>query len=106
MTSSEVRDRVLEIGCDTLVISGGEPLLQVDFELLRALSGFELHLETNGSLSLGALLDEFDHISMSPKQCVEKTKLERCDDLKLLYPSISDPGIGKTCRQGKVYPDR
>jgi organic radical activating enzyme len=73
-----------------LVISGGEPALQIDKELLLALvgAGFRLHLETNGSKDIGELANFFYHITMSPKQGREGTLLKRCDDLKLLFPYI------------------
>lgn len=74
----------------TVVISGGEPTLQVDRELLEALraAGYSVHLETNGSMALGDLLSLFDHITMSPKQNRQETRLEQCDDLKILWPPI------------------
>jgi organic radical activating enzyme len=70
------------------VISGGEPTLQLDAALCRALigAGYSLHLETNGSRALGALAECFEHITMSPKQPRVETMLEFCDDLKVLYP--------------------
>lgn len=75
--------------CKSLVISGGEPTLQVDEALLKALTelNYQLHLETNGSKALGALAAYFTHITMSPKQKRSDTQLEACHDLKILYPS-------------------
>jgi organic radical activating enzyme len=66
----------------------------LDVALLSALkrSGFEIHLETNGSRALRELRDWIDHVTMSPKQKREDTKLESCDDLKLLYP-LHDPAV-------------
>ena len=70
-----------------LVITGGEPLLQVDEPLLRVLSErFELHLETNGSIPLGIRSRYFSHITCSPKQNASDTVVEVIDDLKLLFP--------------------
>lgn len=82
--------KLLSIGIKTVVISGGEPLLQVDENLLIELKneGYSIHLETNGSRALKGLLQYFSHISMSPKQTIDKTRLEYCDDIKLLYPPI------------------
>ncbi len=56
----------------TLVISGGEPLLQVKglYELARALdrtNTFKLHIETAGTLSPGALGPRIDAFVVSPK---------------------------------------
>nr|BFD67527.1 7-carboxy-7-deazaguanine synthase [Bdellovibrio sp. HAGR004] len=79
-------------GPKTVVITGGEPTLQIDKDLLLTLreNGFAIHLETNGSKSLGELLPLIDHVTMSPKQGRAQTKLESCDDLKILFP-LSDP---------------
>ena len=75
--------------CKNLVISGGEPSLQIDKALLEALTqaGYSLHLETNGSTDLADLAAYFSHITMSPKQSRADTKLTHCHDLKMLYPS-------------------
>jgi 7-carboxy-7-deazaguanine synthase len=75
-----------------IVMTGGEPLLQVDPALLVALKeeGYQLHVETNGSLKLGDTKDLFDHVSVSPKQNLEDTLIEKADDIKFLWPSIMD----------------
>ena len=73
-----------------VVLSGGEPSLQIDEAfLIGLLDSFpELHIETNGSRPL-VRPRRYKHITMSPKQSREKTKLQFCHDLKLLYPFIS-----------------
>lgn len=75
-------------GPKKVVITGGEPTLQLDVEILETLRehGYEIHLETNGSKPLAELHCYFHHITMSPKQGIAETKLERCDDLKVLFP--------------------
>jgi organic radical activating enzyme len=91
LTAQNIVDKLKkESNCETVVISGGEPTLQLDENILSKLknSGFILHLETNGSVSLGHLGRYFSHITLSPKQSIENTKLERCDDLKILHPYI------------------
>lgn len=75
----------------TVVISGGEPAMQVDLDLVKELkgNGFEIHMETNGSLDLPeevAIL--IDHITISPKQNNEMTKLRHTHSLKFLFPWI------------------
>jgi 7-carboxy-7-deazaguanine synthase len=71
-----------------VVLSGGEPTLQIDEPLLRLLKqqGYEIHLETNGSRKLEECLPYFDHITVSPKQNRAQTVIEETDALKLLYP--------------------
>ena len=66
------------------VLTGGEPLLQVDAPLLAALHarGFEVAVETNGTLDPPAGLD---WICVSPKAGAE-LKLKTGNELKLVYP--------------------
>lgn len=51
------------------VISGGEPALQVDLPLLDTLhaAGWMVAMETNGTLDPPGVLDEVDHLTVSPK---------------------------------------
>ena len=67
-----------------VVCTGGEPLLQLDEGLIDAFhgSGFEVAVETNGTLSAPPGLD---WICVSPKAGTELTLL-RGDELKLVYP--------------------
>lgn len=91
LTLDQIIERLKALGsCRVVVISGGEPTLQVDRELLEGLmaEGYELHLETNGSKDLGDLAALFDHITMSPKQPLSETRLRWADDLKILFPPI------------------
>lgn len=104
MTAPDIIQDLDNLGpVKTLVISGGEPTLQIDEYLLTALkaAGYRLHLETNGSRPLGALRYQFFHVTMSPKQTPDKTKLEACSDLKLLYPN---PIEGVTPEAFKDFP--
>ncbi|WP_299196846.1 7-carboxy-7-deazaguanine synthase [uncultured Amphritea sp.] len=67
-----------------VVCTGGEPLLQLDAELIAALhhEGFEIAVETNGTLPVP---DEVDWICVSPKADAPLAQL-RGDELKLVYP--------------------
>ena len=66
------------------VITGGEPLLQLDDLLIGALhdAGFEIAVETNGTLPAPAGLD---WICVSPKAGVEVVQRSG-DELKLVWP--------------------
>lgn len=93
MAASDIIDGLSRIRVEnvsTIIISGGEPTLQLDRALCEALKyeGFKLHLETNGSHDIETYADLIDHVSMSPKQSLEETKLRSSTDLKLLYPWI------------------
>jgi 7-carboxy-7-deazaguanine synthase len=67
-----------------VVLTGGEPMLQVDQDLVDALHGhgFTIAIETNGTLPV---LDTIDWICVSPKAGSE-LKQTRGHELKLVYP--------------------
>lgn len=67
-----------------VVCSGGEPLLQLDAELIAALKAahFEVAVETNGTLPAP---EGIDWICVSPKAGTE-TVLTSGNELKLVYP--------------------
>lgn len=71
-------------GPSLVVLTGGEPMLQVDTELVNALhdEGFAIAIETNGTL---AVPDDIDWICVSPKAGAP-LKQTRGDELKLVYP--------------------
>jgi 7-carboxy-7-deazaguanine synthase len=66
------------------VLTGGEPLLQIDAALIAALhgQGFEIAVETNGTLPAPAGLD---WICVSPKAGAPLVQTMG-DELKLVYP--------------------
>lgn len=67
-----------------VVLTGGEPLLQVDAKLVDALhgQGFEIAIETNGTLEAP---EGIDWICVSPKAGAP-LRQRRGDELKLVYP--------------------
>jgi len=67
-----------------VVLTGGEPLLQVDLALIAALHSleFEIAIETNGTI---VPPEGIDWISVSPKAGAPLA-VERGDELKLVYP--------------------
>ena len=83
------QDKVEAPGGERLaVLTGGEPMLQVDAALVRALKdrGFRIAIETNGTLPVVAGLD---WICVSPKAGTELAQRSG-DELKLVWPQ---PGI-------------
>ena len=72
-----------------VVLTGGEPLLQVDAALIEALhaQGFEIALETNGSLPVPAGID---WICVSPKAGAPLVQRQG-HELKLVYPQSDAP---------------
>lgn len=67
-----------------IVFTGGEPALQLDEALVEACHtcGFEVAIETNGTLPLPAGID---WICLSPKGKSDVI-LDTCNELKLVYP--------------------
>lgn len=66
-----VRSEAAGRGCGWVIVTGGEPTLQLDLPLVRALNaaGFKVAIETNGTRRLDQdLLDALDWISVSPKR--------------------------------------
>lgn len=72
-----------------VVLTGGEPALQVDAALVAALhrAGFEIAIETNGTLPLP---DGIDWVCVSPKSSAELV-VRGGDELKLVYPQDDAP---------------
>jgi 7-carboxy-7-deazaguanine synthase len=73
-----------------VVLTGGEPLLQVNDELVAALKHEQIYIavETNGTLDAP---DDIDWICMSPKANTE-IKLKKGNEIKVIFPQESlDP---------------
>jgi 7-carboxy-7-deazaguanine synthase len=73
------------------VLTGGEPALQADSGLVAALHarGFEVAIETNGTLDLPAGLD---WVCVSPK-AEAPLKVRKGNELKLVYPQGVAPSV-------------
>jgi len=75
-------------GTPYVVCTGGEPLLQLDEDAVRAFhdAGFEIGVETNGTIKAPAGID---WICVSPKAGAGLLQLSG-DELKLVYPQAED----------------
>jgi len=92
LTIEEIIEQLEALGpVKHVVLSGGEPMLQVDRALLNTLYSlnYRIHLETNGSKEVGDLFLYFHHITVSPKQGFNETAMLTATDLKVLFPFIS-----------------
>ena len=69
-----------------VVCTGGEPALQLDSAAIHAFQskGFEVAIESNGTL---ALPEELDWVCISPK-AGEKIVAQVGDELKLVFPQV------------------
>jgi 7-carboxy-7-deazaguanine synthase (Cx14CxxC type) len=86
-TADELADKIASLwpgtaGSPYVVCTGGEPLLQLDEELIDAihLKGFEIGIETNGTITLP---NGIDWVCVSPKANTEIT-VRKGDELKLV----------------------
>ena len=84
MTEEEIADRVSQYPARHIVITGGEPTMQLNARLTELLHqrGFYIQIETNGSIPLEEGT-EVDWITCSPKG--NEIKIQRIDELKLLF---------------------
>lgn len=82
MTSNEIVAAIRQYPTDIVVVTGGEPSLQLDCELVEAIhqAGRRIHVETNGSLPLP---DGIDWVTCSPKD--RDIRLQRVDEVKLVF---------------------
>ena len=69
-----------------VVLTGGEPLLQVDSSLIKQLHehDFEVAVETNGTIPLPIGID---WVCVSPKQGA-KLRVTKGNEIKIVYPQI------------------
>jgi len=80
--SISARDSVANTdGTNWIILTGGEPALQVDDDLIRALhaTGYKLAIETNGSI---ALPDGIDWVTVSPKVAEHAIRQRTADEVK------------------------
>ena len=84
MTEEEIAERVSQYPARHIVITGGEPTMQLNGRLTQLLHerGFYIQIETNGALPLKDGT-EVDWITCSPKG--NEIRIQRIDELKLLF---------------------
>jgi 7-carboxy-7-deazaguanine synthase len=82
------QDLAEEGGTPLVVITGGEPMLQLDAAAVAALKarGFRIAIETNGTIPV---IDGVDWICVSPKAGTQVVQ-RRGDELKMVWPQ---PGL-------------
>lgn len=89
MTISEIVAEIDRYPAETVILTGGEPSLVVDKEMVEAIKAGHrfVAIETNGTHQLP---DNIDWITLSPKFDVEgqedaKAVIPLCDELKVVY---------------------
>lgn len=88
-SAEQVRNEVERLGNPLLVLTGGEPMLQVDEELLSVLNRPFIAVETNGSIEIPeGIRKQIHHLAVSPKCYVSggvPLKVTEADELKLVW---------------------
>ena len=95
MTASEIIDAIAPwLHCGFVVLTGGEPSLQVDTELVNKLHdvGLFVAMETNGT---HAIAEGVDWVTLSPKTSFVDHPLpiviRRADEVKVIFDGIHPP---------------
>jgi len=114
-TADELVTAMQEVGGPIrfCVLTGGEPLLQLDAALLRALkaAGYFVAIETNGTISLreactdpktGQIVAP-DWIVCSPKLPEDRLALEYFDELKLVVPDYRPAQYARFARRARPH---
>lgn len=88
MSLADIIQTVTSYPARHIVVTGGEPSLQLDDKLVDAFhaAGFYIQVETNGSLPLP---EAVDWVTCSPK--TPPLDIERIDELKLVLDGDIDP---------------
>lgn len=97
MSETQIVEEVCKYPSDHVVITGGEPLLQLNLLLIHKLhkAGKFVQIETNGSRPLeGDLLTEIDWVTCSPKYG-NLPNIQRVDELKVVYDLATLDSIEK-----------
>ena len=105
MTLPEILDelRQLSAKCEWVVLTGGEPALQVDAGMIDALhaAGYKLAIETNGSVELPQGSNRIDWITVSPKVAEHAIRQKRAHEVK--YVRGYGQAIPKTVVEAEHY---
>lgn len=82
MSMAEILNEISRFAPKHIVLTGGEPALQIDGEKVQMLkdAGYFVQIETNGSLPVP---DNIDWVTCSPKE--KPWRIERVDELKIVY---------------------
>ena len=86
MSEEEIVAEVRKFPARHTVITGGEPTLQINKRLTFLLhkSGMFIQIETNGTHALDEGV-KIDWITCSPKSMPNKLRIQRIDELKIIY---------------------
>ena len=86
MSVEQIVEEVSKFPAKRVILTGGEPLLQVNERLLKLLksNGIVVHVETNGTIAVSdTMRNLIDWITVSPKS--EYIQIADFDELKVVY---------------------
>lgn len=88
MTCPSIVEKVSRYPARHIVLTGGEPLLQADAQLISALheAGFFIHVETNGTIDVPPGID---WVTCSPKDNLPVIDPAKVNELKIVYTGQS-----------------
>ncbi len=116
MTAEQIVAAALAVGrgCRWMILTGGEPALQADLALIKAVkdAGYQVAIETNGSVELYNSFPEreapsrgdyllWDWITVSPKVAEHAIRQRVADEVK--YVRYAGQAIPKTVVQAEHY---
>jgi len=93
MTDAEIVNYINTFNCEWIVLTGGEPSLQIDDEFIHTLhvgTGMKIAIETNGTRRVP---DEIDWVTLSPKggmtdvstaSIASALRVQRADEVKVV----------------------
>jgi organic radical activating enzyme len=81
MSDAEIFAELSKFPCKRVCLTGGEPALQIDEELISMLhrEGYVIHIETNGTRPLP---NDIDWVTLSPKG---EVVLDKADEIKIVF---------------------
>lgn len=95
LTAREILAELLEYSqCNFVVLTGGEPTLQVDVEFVNMLhsNGYYVAIETNATREVPYIID---WVTASPKQAYVKEGggvwLTKADEVKVVFDGVHEP---------------
>lgn len=97
MSEEQIAGAVSQWPAPTVIITGGEPLLQLTSTLVELLhhAGKRVHIETNGTIAPdSSTIEALDWITVSPKDLYCKNaplRIQRIDEIKAVYQPGVDP---------------
>lgn len=100
MTAEEIVAETQKYPTERVVLTGGEPLLQTDDELIKKLhaAGLKIHIETNGTLQIP---EGIDHVVCSPKDEIPAIQPNAVDEVKIVYQGQPTEELEKI---GRFFP--